>query len=92
MGIAIVIPSGMLWNAIARDRDIPKDLWVVVVIKVAIPSGMLCIIIAIIDIIPTLYKECFLVLVVDIFFSKKLLRVIPIISDIKVNVITVMPL
>lgn len=52
----MLMPSGMLCNAMAIANDIPSfKLWVVA-IKVAIPSGILCKIIASIDITPTLYK------------------------------------
>lgn len=47
-------------------REIPREVSFVVDIKVAIPSGMLWIIIASIDIIPTLYRE---LLFSDRFFS-----------------------
>ena len=57
MGIAIDIPSGMLWSAIEVAKDIPKDVSFVVEMNVAIPSGMLCNMIANIDIIPTLYND-----------------------------------
>ena len=61
MGIAIVIPSGILCRAIAVVNFIPKLIFLVVDIYVIIPSGILCNMIANIDINPILYRElCFL--------------------------------
>ena len=54
MGIPIDIPSGMLWRAIAIVNEIPNDVFFVVDIKVIIPSGRLCSMIVIIDMIPIL--------------------------------------
>lgn len=56
MGIEILIPSGILWSAMARARENPKKTLLFVAIKVAMPSGMLWIIMANIEIIPTLYR------------------------------------
>ena len=66
----------------AMVREIPREVSLVVDIKVAIPSGMLCIIIASIDIIPTLYRE---LLFGDIFFPIIELVSIPISIDIIMN-------
>lgn len=56
IGTDILIPSGILWRAIAIANDIPSSTFSLVVRKVAIPSGILCNIIAIIENIPTLYN------------------------------------
>ena len=50
------MPSGMLWSAIAIPKLIPIDKSLYDVIKVAIPSGKLCAINAIILRSPTLYR------------------------------------
>ena len=59
MGMAIEIPSGILWIAIAIDKVSPNFKLLVVVRKVMIPSGMLWIIKVIIDIIPSWYSLVF---------------------------------
>ena len=53
-GTDMLIPSGILWSAIAKVNDIPSDILVLDDKKVAIPSGILWIIIAIIENIPNL--------------------------------------
>ena len=50
------MPSGILWSAIAIVRSNPNLVLFVVVMYVAIPSGILCIIIVNIVIIPNLYS------------------------------------
>ena len=57
MGMLIVIPSGILCNAIDMASDIPNLVFFVVDIKVIIPSGILCNIIAIHDIMPSLWRK-----------------------------------
>lgn len=61
------IPSGILCSAIAIAMDIPRVMSLFVVMNVAIPSGMLWIIIAIIEMYPTLYR--LLLLSVGTFLS-----------------------
>ena len=52
MGMAILIPSGILWKLMARARERPNFWLVDADKKVAIPSGILWRIIASIDTIP----------------------------------------
>ena len=66
----ILIPSGMLWSVMAIAKDRPSWVFSVVVKKVAIPSGILCIIIASMEMIPTLYNWLFSKL--GNFLSKKM--------------------
>ena len=61
IGIAILIPSGILWKLIAKARDKPNPLLVELERKVAIPSGILCIIIASIETRPNLYSFLLLI-------------------------------
>ena len=61
MGIAILIPSGILWKLIARAKDNPNPLLVELERKVATPSGILCIIIASIETRPNLYSFLLLI-------------------------------
>ena len=50
----------MLCRAMAMQIDIPRMILLLLTIKVTIPSGILCKIIAIIDRIPILYRELLL--------------------------------
>ena len=61
MGIAILIPSGILWKLIAKAKDKPNPLLVELERKVATPSGILCIIIASIETRPNLYSFLLLI-------------------------------
>ena len=70
-------------------RDIPNEVSFVVEIKVAIPSGILCNIIANIDIIPTLYKVSSVF--VGKYLSIKLDIIIPNTMNINDNNITQYP-
>ena len=61
MGIAILIPSGILWKLIAKAKDRPNPLLVELDRKVATPSGILCIIIASMETRPNLYSFLLLI-------------------------------
>ena len=67
MGIAILIPSGILWKLIASAKESPKLLLVDALKKVAIPSGILCIIIASIETSPKRYNFLLLKLLSKLF-------------------------
>ena len=56
MGIDMLIPSGILWSAMAKEMGNPSFKFLELTIKVTIPSGILCSIKTIIDNNPTLYK------------------------------------
>ena len=56
-GIAIHKPSGILWISIPIDKLIPKRIFTIELINVAIPSGKLWIIKLKNDSIPIFFKE-----------------------------------
>ena len=80
----------MLCNIIAIPKDIPKLTSKEVDIKVIIPSGILWSIIAIIEIIPTLYKWWLYLLETEVSIKKE--NNIPIKIKIKTITITKKPL
>lgn len=79
----MLIPSGMLWKAIASVRAIPNFILLVVAIKVAIPSGILCKIMASMLIMPILYNLLFLELFSGSNASIVIEQIIPITKKIK---------
>lgn len=82
MGTAMPIPSGILCNAMAKQIDIPSMIFLLLTIKVTIPSGILWRIITIIDKIPIL-KRLLLLLTLSTIFSKKNDDMMPIKREIK---------
>ena len=85
MGMAIVIPSGMLWELIAKAKDKAKLMSVEVERKVGIPWGILCIIIASLETTPNLYKFLLLILLFSLF-GKNLSISIEIITPRLINI------
>ena len=76
MGIAIEIPSGILCSAIEIARIRPSLASIFDEINVVIPSGILWIIKAITEIIPSLYSELF-VIIFSTFLSINIDIIIP---------------
>ena len=87
IGIDILIPSGILCNAIAILRESPILIFVELVINVAIHSGILCKIMANILIIPTLYSLLLLALFSGKYLSIVIDKIIPIQIHINITII-----
>ena len=85
MGIAILIPSGILWKLIARAKDSPKLILVELERNVATPSGILCIIIASIETRPNLYSFLLLIDLLSLL-GKNLSINIDVITPIQINI------